>query len=211
MAGHDLDKSFWEQRWKTARRVTDDASLPPNRTLTDTATALPVGTALDAGCGEAADSLWLAERGWTVTAVDFVASALERGKARADGMGPDVAARIEWQEADLSTWTPPAATFDLVTSHYLHGIGNRENVFRRLAAAVRPGGTLLVVGHHSSNADGSDDAMPAAAFFTTADLIAVLDDDWGLVTVDDDVPRRTLNHEGRDVTVRAAMVRARRG
>ena len=102
----------------TARRATDDASLPPNRTLIDTATALPVGTALDAGCGEAADSLWLAERGWTVTAVDFVASALERGKSRAEEMGPDVAARIEWQEADLSTWTPPAASFDLVTTHY---------------------------------------------------------------------------------------------
>ncbi len=194
----------------TARRASDDASLPPNRTLIDTATALPVGTALDAGCGEAADSLWLAERGWTVTAVDFVASALERGRSRAEEMGPDVAARIEWQEADLRTWTPPAASFDLVTSHYVHGIADKESAFRRLAAAVRPGGTLLVAGHHPSNADSSGDAMPTTLFFATSDLTAVLDDDWDLVTVDDDVPRRTLNHDGQAVTVRAAMVRARR-
>jgi SAM-dependent methyltransferase len=210
MATHELDKSFWEQRWMSARRGTDDASLPPNRTLIDTASALPVGTALDAGCGEAADSLWLAERGWTVTAVDFVASALQRGKGRAEELGPDVAARIDWQEADLSTWTPPAASFDLVTTHYLHGIANRANAFRRLAAAVRPGGTLLVVGHHPSNADSSGEPMPTTVFFATADLTAVLDDDWELVTVDDDVQRRTRNPDGQDVTVRAAMVRARR-
>jgi hypothetical protein len=72
------------------------------------------------------------------------------------------------------------------------------------------GGTLLVVGHHPSNADSSGEAMSTAVFFNTADLVAVLDDAWVLVTVDDDVERRTLNHEGQDVTVRAAMVRARR-
>jgi SAM-dependent methyltransferase len=210
MTERELDRSFWEHRWMTARRASDDASLPPNLTLIDTATALPVGTALDAGCGEAADSLWLAERGWTVTAVDFVASALERGRSRADEMGPDVADRIEWQEADLRTWTPPAASFDLVTSHYMHGIADIQSAFRRLAAAVRPGGTLLVVGHHPSNADSSGEAMPTALFFSTSDLTAVLDDDWELVTVDDDVPRRTLNHDGQAVKVRAAMVRARR-
>jgi SAM-dependent methyltransferase len=210
MAEHQLDRSFWEQRWMTARLATDGASLPPNHTMTDTATALPVGTALDAGCGEAADALWLADRGWRVTAVDFVASVLQRGRSRAEELGPDVSARIQWQEADLSAWTPPVASFDLVTSHYMHGIANRESVFRRLADAVRPGGTLLVVGHHPSNADNSGEAMSAAVFFTTADLIAVLGDDWVLVTVDDDVPRRTLNHDGQDVTVRAAMVRARR-
>ena len=52
--------------------------------------------------------------------------------------------------------------------------------------------------------------MPTTVFFATADLTAVLDDDWELVTVDDDVQRRTRNHDGQDVTVRAAMVRARR-
>ena len=135
----------------TARRASDDASLPPNLTLIDTATALPVGTALDAGCGEAADSLWLAERGWTVTAVDFVASALERGRSRAEEMGPDVAARIEWQEADLSTWTPPAASFDLVTSHYMHGIADQAEC---LSAAGRRGPARgHAVGRRSSSVE----------------------------------------------------------
>lgn len=202
-----LDRTFWEQRWETAHAA---GMLTANRTLTETVAALPSGRALDAGCGQGADAVWLAQNGWTVTAVDFVDSALQRGRDQAQQAGPDVAARIEWRQADLSTWNPPAGAFDLVTTHYLHGIAQRDRLFRRLAAAVRPGGTLLVVGHHPSNADISGGIMPGAVFFTTADVVSVLDDGWELVTVDDDVPRRTVNHGGAEITLRSAMVRARR-
>ena len=152
--------------------------------------------------------MWLAERGWTVLAVDFVASALERGRARATSTG--FAERIEWQQADLGAWTPPVAAFDLVTAHYLHGVAKRQAMFRRLAAAVRPGGTLLIVGHHPSNVDISGGTMPDAVFFTTADVTAVLDDGWQLLTVDDHVPRRTVDHGGETVMLRSAVVLARR-
>jgi SAM-dependent methyltransferase len=207
-----LGKAFWEQRWETARRAAGDeeGGAPPNRTLKDTASALPAGTALDAGCGEGADAIWLAERGWTVTAADFVSSALERSRRRAERKGGDVAGRIEWLEADLSTWMPTPGGFDLVSAHYLHGTAQRDNVFRRLAAAVRPGGTLLIVGHHPANADISGGTMPGAVFFTAADAVAVLDDEWELVTVDDDVPRRRANIDGTAVMLRSAMVRAHR-
>ena len=204
LGGVELDKTFWERRWESAGA----GGHAPNRTLTDAAADLPAGRALDAGCGDGVDALWLADRGWTVLAVDFVATALERGRARAAAIG--VTDRIDWRQADLGAWTPPVGEFDLVTTHYLHGIAQRDNVFRGLAAAVRPGGTLLIVGHHPSNVDISGGTMPEAVFFTTADVTAVLGDGWDLVTVDDDVPRKTVDHGGETVMLRAAMVLARR-
>lgn len=204
----ELDRTFWERRWEAARRAEGAPPPGPNRTLTNAAGGLPVGRALDAGCGEGSDALWLARQGWTVEAVDFVATALERGRARAEELG--VGARIEWREADLSQWTPPVGAYDLVAAHYLHGIADRDGLFRRLAAAVRPGGTLLIVGHHPANVDISGGTMPGPVFFTTADVVGVLDDGWELVTVDDDVPRRTANHDGQVVQLRSAMVQARR-
>jgi SAM-dependent methyltransferase len=208
MTEHALDKEFWEGRWEAARRST--GPLSPNPTLTDVAAALPGGSALDAGCGEGADAIWLAERGWNVTAVDFVDSALQNARARADGIGAEVARRIEWRQADLGEWAPPPRSFDLVSAHYVHGIAQRHKLFGRLAAAVRPGGTLLVVGHHPANADIVGDTMPGAVFFTTDDLVATLDEEWELVVVDDDVPRHTADKHGETITVRAAMVQARR-
>jgi SAM-dependent methyltransferase len=206
----ELDRSFWEQRWAAARRATQGVMAPANRTLTDTAAQLSGGAALDAGCGEGSDTIWLASRGWTVTAVDFVASALNRGRDRAEQRGPDVARRIDWRHADLSEWMPPEGAFDLVSAHYLHGVAHRTDLFRRLAAAVRPGGTLLIVGHHPANLDISGGTMPGAVFFTTADVVAVLDDGWDLATVDDHVLHDTADQEGRSITLRAAVVRARR-
>ena len=205
-----LDKQFWEGRWEAARRTMGDRAAQPNRTLTDVAVTLPVGDALDAGCGEGADAIWLAEHGWSVTAVDFVDSALRNGQTRAAQKGAEVARRIDWRQADLSEWAPPSNSFDLVTTHYLHGIAQRDRMFGRLAAAVRPGGTLLVVGHHPANADIAGGAALGAVFFTTDDVIAVLDADWELVAVDDAVSRRTADTKGEPVTVRAAMVQARR-
>ena len=172
----------------------------PNRQLVVEADGLPPGTALDAGSGEGGDALWLAERGWRVTAVDFSTVALGRAAARARGRG--LADRVEWQHADLDSWTPPAGRFDLVTAHYLHARWtDRAGLFRRLAAAVAPGGTLLVVGHllvagndhgqHGQHGHGQEHRQrgqhgqhgrhdpPAArdpeAFYTAEEIAALLD------------------------------------
>lgn len=208
MTEHALDREFWEARWEAARRRAGSPS--PNPTLTDVAAALRAGSALDAGCGEGADAIWLAEHGWHVTAVDFVDSALQIGRARAEAIDAEVARRIEWRQADLSEWAPPVHSFDLVSAHYVHGIAQRHRLFGRLAAAVRLGGTLLIVGHHSANAGIVGTTMPGAVFFTTDDLVAALDEGWQLVVVDDDVPRHTVDAEGRPITLRCAMVAARR-
>src|SRR6185369_11240799 len=77
------------------------------------------GRALDAGCGHGSETLWLAARGWQVTAVDFAATALAYARSRAEAMGPDVAGRSEWVEADLATWTPRPEEHDLVVCLYV--------------------------------------------------------------------------------------------
>jgi SAM-dependent methyltransferase len=148
----------------------------PNRQLVVEATDLAPGTALDAGAGEGGDALWLASRGWRVTAVDFSPVALERGAAKAAEL--QLGDRIEWRHEDLDTWAPSEASFDLVTAHYLHSAWtDREAMFRRLAAAVTQGGTLLVVGHQHGEqwGHGHAHAHEAGALYSADDVAAVLD------------------------------------
>ena len=99
----DYDRDSWEARWSQALRTHGDrvAQRPPNAHLTAAVGDLRPGRALDAGCGHGSDALWLAARGWQVTAVDFAATALAYARSAAEAMGPDVAERIDWVEADL--------------------------------------------------------------------------------------------------------------
>lgn len=149
MSKPSYDQSFWEQLWSTTLKDHGDkvGRRPPNaHFLQAVATAHP-GHALDAGCGHGAETLWLAAHGWGVTAVDFSASALDQGRKMAATLGPEIAARVEWLEADLGTWSPPAGRFDLVVCIYVHVAHSVEATVRRLAHGVAASGTLLLVGH----------------------------------------------------------------
>jgi SAM-dependent methyltransferase len=143
------DQTFWEQLWaKTLREHPDKvAHRSPNAHLIAEIGGLPPGRALDAGCGHGADTLWLAAHGWQVTAVDFSSSALAHGRSTADALGPDIAQRITWVEADLATWPVPPDQYDLVASLYVHIAGSVDDMVRRMARGVAPGGTLFMVGH----------------------------------------------------------------
>ncbi|MFD8340356.1 class I SAM-dependent methyltransferase [Streptomyces solisilvae] len=121
----------------------------PNARLTETVTGLPPGDALDLGCGDGGDALWLAGQGWQVTAVDISAVAVQRLAvlARSHGLGD----RVITARHDLHTSFPSGA-FDLVCAHYLHTPCDldRATVLRSAAHALRPGGRLLVVDHGST-------------------------------------------------------------
>ncbi|MFF8844114.1 methyltransferase domain-containing protein [Streptomyces sp. NPDC015127] len=134
---------FWDARYSESERIW---SGNPNTALVREATGLRPGTALDLGCGEGADTIWLAQRGWRVTATDISAVALERAARHAEEAG--VADAVDWRQSDLAV-SFPAGEFDLVSAHYLHSPGDlpREDILRRAAAAVAPGGVLLIVGH----------------------------------------------------------------
>ena len=139
----EYDRNFWEQRWSQALRAHGDrvAQRPPNGHLTAEIGDLRPGRALDAGCGHGSDTLWLAARGWRVTAVDFAATALAYARSTAEAMGPDVAERIDWVEADLASWTPQRDEYDLVVCLYVHVAGSVEEMVQRMATGVARGGS----------------------------------------------------------------------
>lgn len=144
------DQGSWEDRWRGALETHGDAvaQKPSNAYLVEIAESLAPGTALDAGCGHGAETLWLASRGWAVTAVDFAETALDFGRGLADALGGGTADRVTWVQGDLGTWTPPA-TYDLVVCLYVHIAGDVTEFVQRMASAVAPGGSLLMVGHQN--------------------------------------------------------------
>ncbi|MEU8381169.1 class I SAM-dependent methyltransferase [Streptosporangium sp. NPDC048865] len=143
---HGFDKDFWERHWeqKGAEGPASMAGNPPNPHLARETGDLTPGTALDAGCGGGAEAIWLASRGWHVTAADISAEALAHAAGRATASG--AAERLRWVEADLSVWSPDAR-FDLVMTHYAHPATPQLEFYDRIAGWVAPGGTLLIVGH----------------------------------------------------------------
>lgn len=201
-------KDFWEERYAGHTRVW---SGRPNPQLVAETGDLAPGTALDAGCGEGADALWLASRGWRVTAADFAATALRRAREHAESFDADAARRIDWLEADLTGWAPPEERFDLVSSQFVHLAGAREAFFRRLAAAVAPGGTLLVVGHHPSDLETTVGRPPLPElFFTAEEVAACLDPGRWDVLVAEARPRPATDPDGNEATVHDSVLRARR-
>ena len=150
MTGDDeLDRASWDRRWTQVSREHPDklAERRANAHLQTETAHLRPGRALDAGCGHGAEALWLASRGWRVTAVDYSVAALAIARSRAGAVGADVAERIEWTEGDLTTWAPPPGCYQLVISLYVHVAGSVGEMVGRLGAGVAPGGTLLLVGH----------------------------------------------------------------
>jgi 2-polyprenyl-3-methyl-5-hydroxy-6-metoxy-1,4-benzoquinol methylase len=141
MAG--FDQEYWDEHWDGANA---GLTVPTNAYLREVALDLPVGTVLDAGCGAGAEAIWLAENGWTVTAVDISHSAIAEGQRRAIAAG----AHVEWAVADLTRWEPTTQV-DLVFSAYAHASVSQEELYRRLARWVRPGGTVLIVAHQHAN------------------------------------------------------------
>lgn len=137
-------EEFWDGRYGERERIW---SGQPNAVLVQEAADLAPGRALDLGSGEGADAIWLAHAGWQVTAVDISQVALDRAAGHAAQAGvPE--GRISWQRHDLAT-SFPSGRYDLVSAHFLHSPVDmpREDILRSAAAAVAPGGVLLIVGH----------------------------------------------------------------
>jgi SAM-dependent methyltransferase len=143
----------------------------PNRFLVAEVGDRPPGAALDVGCGEGRNALWLATRGWQVTAVDHSAVGLEKGRQLAAAAG----VAIEWVLADVTEYRP-AITFDLVAVLYLHlPRAELEAVLAMAAAAVGPAGLLVVVGHHSDNiAAGTGGPQDPALLYGPDDVAGMI-------------------------------------
>lgn len=200
---HLFTREFWDERYGGAPVFSGE----PNPWLVHHAAGLAPGTALDVGSGEGADVLWLASRGWHATGVDISPVALARSAELAERAGADVAARTAWQQADVLTFDPPPESFDLVSAQFLHLPGPaREALHRRLAAAVRPGGTLLLVLHFPPDPAAGGPSYPPEMFTTARQMASVLDPaQWAIDASD---PQRQGVDPERAMHTRDAVLRA---
>lgn len=179
----------------------------PNGALVAEVSGLPAGRALDVGCGEGADAVWLAAAGWDVTALEVSGVALER----AAGHARDAGVTVCWVHAGLVEARLAPGSFDLVSAQYPALLRTPDAAAERaLLAAVAPGGTLLVV-HHA----GMEDHEPADGGFDPADFVlpamvaALLDDDW-VVERDEQRPRVAPDGGAGAHHVEDLVLRARR-
>jgi SAM-dependent methyltransferase len=207
-----FDAAFWDDRYGSASQIW---SGNPNPQLVAETAELTPSTALDIGSGEGADAVWLARRGWQVTAVDISQVALDRAAEHARSVGEEVADRITWVQADLTADPAPdlGSGFGLVSAQFMHlAAPQRDAVFRGLAASVGPGGIFLVVGHDVSDLQTAPHMRPhhPELMFTTDDIVAMLDlAEWTIVAAESR-PRSVLDPDGQPVHVADAVVVARR-
>jgi SAM-dependent methyltransferase len=209
MSEHQTDeermftRDFWDERYAGSDRIW---SGNPNRRLVEHVAGLPVGTALDVGCGEGADAVWLARHGWQVIGVDVSQVALDRAAGHAEQNG--VGQQCGWQQVDLMTGDPlPSA--DLVSVHFLHLPDPQfDRAYAAAAAAVRPGGTLLVGAHHPADiGTGLRNERLAHLLFAPERVTALLDPAaWDVQVAD--APTREETRDGVTATVTDTVVRA---
>jgi 2-polyprenyl-3-methyl-5-hydroxy-6-metoxy-1,4-benzoquinol methylase len=191
----EFSKAFWEERYGGH---TAGHNQPSPYLMAETADLMP-GTALDAGCGEGANAIWLASQGWRVTAVDIASNALCHAREHAEAIG--VSGKIDWIEADLTSWVPAAEEFDLVCAHYVHPAGSSEALFGRLAASVAPGGTLLIVDHDPADQHSADQSFDPGQRLDPGQ--------WDIAAVEART-RSVAVHGGHEVVLRDAVFRARK-
>ncbi|NJC73906.1 class I SAM-dependent methyltransferase [Planosporangium thailandense] len=165
-----MDSAAWDARYASAPDLVWTGE--PNRFAVEELAALPPGRALDLAAGEGRNAVWLAGRGWEVTAVDFSPVAVDKGRRLADARG----VRVEWVTADLLGYAPPAAAFDAVLVAYLHlPAPDRAAVLARAAGALAPGGVLVVIGHDLTNlTDGIGGPQDPAILLSPEAVVATL-------------------------------------
>ncbi|KOX21116.1 MULTISPECIES: class I SAM-dependent methyltransferase [unclassified Streptomyces] len=206
--GDPAVRDEWDTRYSERQQLW---SGRPNGALVAEVADLSPGRALDVGCGEGADAIWLARAGWDVTALEVSGVALARAAAHAR----DAGAGVRWVHAGLTEAALPPASFDLVSAQYpalLRTPGSTAE--HALLAAVAPGGVLLLV-HHAGvdghHAERQDDAFDPAAYVWPSTVAALLGDDWR-IEADEERPRVAPEggagaHHTHDVVLRARRLR----
>ncbi|WP_220793638.1 SAM-dependent methyltransferase [Nocardioides stalactiti] len=211
-----LTREFWDERYGSSTRVW---SGNPNRRLVEQTADLTPGHALDVGCGEGADAIWLAEQGWEVTALDVSRVALDRTAEHAIERGVD--GRVRVGEYDVLSGHPPrhprrTKGFDLVAAHFLHvPREDFDGVYQQIASVVAPGGRLLVVAHHPHDLDsGARRPHGPGLLFPPEQVLATLgveggsSDAWEIEVAE--VQEREQPTEEGSMQVQDTVVRLRR-
>ncbi len=196
-----MDSTQWDERYSTSELIwTGRANQFVEAHLGD----LPPGTAIDLGAGEGRNAVWLAGRGWSVTAVDFSQVGLDKALRLADEHGVTIAV----ERADATTWEPPAPV-DLVVLSYLQlPTDERRTVLEHAATWLNPGGTLFLIAHDRSNVtDGYGGPPSPDVCYTvdeTVDALAGLD-----VVTAEVAPRHVETPDGTKIALDTLVIARR--
>lgn len=195
-----MQREDWDRRYAEVESLW---SARPNRVLVAEVEGLTPGRALDLACGEGRNAIWLAERGWEVTGVDFSQVAIAKARASAERAGVDV----DFVCADLLDYEPARGAHDLVVVLFLQlPADERRRVLLRAADALAPGGTLLLVGHDLANlTEGTGGPSDPNVLYTPEDVVSELP---GLEV--EKAERILRDVDGADRPAIDALVRARR-
>lgn len=202
-----LERDNWNQRYAAKEFIW---TATANQFVVEEVAPLAPGKALDLAAGEARNSVWLAERGWQVCAVDFSEVALDKGKQLA--MQRHVADRIDFQAADLRAYTPDSGEFDLVMLIYLQlPQSELQPILARASQAVAPGGTFLLVAHDASNLQhGHGGPQNPERLYSAEQVIPILADRFDIARAG--VAERPVDTESGPKVALDCVVRAiRRG
>jgi SAM-dependent methyltransferase len=199
-----MDADEWNERYRTSELMW---SAGPNQFVAAELADLPAGRAVDLAAGEGRNAIWLARRGLQVTAVDFAQAALDKGREIAGDL------TVEWVCADATTWRGDAS-YDLSVIAYLQlPAAERRAAHRNAFAALRPGGTFLLVAHDSTNlAEGTGGPQDPDVLMTADDVLADLEGEAYDVERAGRVAREVADPDGDSRTAYDALVRlVRRG
>ncbi len=199
-----MHRTDWDRRYTGSELLW---SAEPNRFLVAETAELPPGRVLDLACGEGRNGVWLAERGFELTGVDFSAVGIEKARRLAAARGVEA----EWVVADLQEYRPEPSAYDLVLLFYLQvPAGQRRTVVRAAAGALAPGGTLLLVAHDRTNLEeGHGGPREPEVLYTADDVVADLEGCGLELERAERVERPVQTPDGERVAL-DVLVRARR-
>jgi SAM-dependent methyltransferase len=198
-----------QRRWDERYSGTEfEIPAQPSQAVVAELAGLPPGRALDLAAGAGRHSVWLAELGWSVTAVDFSRAGVEQARKLSAARGVNDG-QVDWVVADLSDYRPTRDAFELVLVAYLQvDAPLRARVLAGAAAALAPGGTLLVIGHDLTNlTEGVGGPTSPEVLYTPESIAAEL---TGLSVLRAGRVRRTVERDGGTATAIDTMVRAER-
>ena len=172
-------KDDWNERYLADRGASIWSGHPNGPLIVELGTMTP-GKAIDLGCGEGADAIWLATQGWEVTGVDISDIAVSRAETAAQTAGVSV----EWVCADFVENPPEAGAFDLVTTHYPALLrSERERAIEALTRGVKDGGTLLFVAHQVTDVEAARrHGFEPDDYLDADDIADALGDQWKILT-----------------------------
>ncbi len=200
-----MDASQWNDRYRDSELVW---SAGPNQFVEAICADLPPGRSIDLAAGEGRNALWLAERGWHSTAVDFSDVAIDKMRRIAERRGVDLTGEV----ADLTTYEPATAAYDLVLFNYLQLPADQlDPILTRAAGAVAPGGTFLLVNHDLANLDGGYGGPQSPAVLTTPEQVVAAIGDELVIERAEVVERHVQTADGERVALDTLVLARRPG